>query len=64
MEEEEEVSHGSEKRDEDAEAKVDPDTGGALNDGDKEVERVDEEGDEARDEEDAVPSGHEVAARV
>lgn len=64
VEEVEEVGDGAEEGDEDAEAEVDVHAGGSGDDGEEEVERVDEHGEEAADEEDLVPSGHEVRSRV
>lgn len=61
VEDEEEIGDGAEEGDGDAQAEVGGEAGGAGDRGEVEVERVDEEGDEAGDEEDVVPVGHNVA---
>lgn len=55
VEEVEEVGDGPEEGDEDAEADVDLHAGGTADDGEVEVERVEEQGEEGGDEEDVVP---------
>jgi len=61
----EEVGEGADGGDEDADAHVHGDAGGeAVGVEEVEVERVDEEADEAGDEEEAVPPEHDVVARV
>lgn len=60
----EEVSGGSQEGDEDAQSKVDLHAGGAADDRDEEVERVEEQGEEGGNEEEVIPSGDELGARV
>ncbi|KAG6395965.1 hypothetical protein SASPL_142099 [Salvia splendens] len=65
VEEVEEVGDGAEVGDEDGGGDVDVHAGGAvLNVGEVEVEGVDEEGDQARDQEDVVPQIDDVAVGV
>lgn len=61
VEDVEEVGEGAEDGNEDAEFGISLEAGGAANVGEEEVERVDEEGEEARNKEHPVPIGHDVA---
>lgn len=64
MEEVEEIGEGAEAGDDDSEFVVGGQASGAVDVGKVEVERVDEEGEDANDEEDVVPVGYDVAVRV
>lgn len=64
VEDVEEVSEGAEDGDDDAEFGVGLQAGGATHGGEEEVERVDEEGEEACHEEHLVPIRHDVAVGV
>lgn len=64
MEEVEEIGEGAEAGDDDGEFVVGGQASGAVDVGKVEVERVDEEGEDANDEEDVVPVGYDVAVRV
>ena len=64
VEDVEEVGEGAEDGNEDAEFGISLEAGGAANGGEEEVERVDEEGEEARNKEHPVPIGHDVAVGV
>lgn len=64
VEDVEEVGEGAEDGNEDAEFGISLEAGGATNVGEEEVERVNEEGEEARNKEHLVPIGHDVAIGV
>lgn len=64
VEDVEEVGEGAEDGDDDAEAGVGVEAGGAADGGEEEVERVDEEGEKARHEEHPVPIRNDVAVGV
>lgn len=64
VEEVEEIGEGAEAGDDDGEFVVGGQASGAVDVGKVEVERVDEEGEDANDEEDVVPVGYDVAVRV
>lgn len=64
VEEVEEVGDSPEEGDEDAKAHVDLHTGWTANDGEVEVERVEEQGEEGGHKEDVVPLGDELGPRV
>lgn len=60
MKEGEQIDDGAEESDDDCEFDVEAHTAGAADDGEVEVERIDEERDQTGDEEDSVPSDHEI----
>jgi len=64
VEDVEEVSEGADDGDDDAEFGVGLQAGGATHCGEEEVERVDEEGEEACHEKHLVPIRHDVAVGV
>lgn len=64
MGEVEEVGDGAEEGDKDAEFEVDVEAGRAADGGEVKVEGVEEEGNNAGDEEDAVPSEDNLTAGV